>query len=277
MAYEKQGAQTLDYRPCRYGASKLLFRGPKRRLGGRYAAFLGGTETYGKFIAQPFAALVEAQTGMPCVNLGWPNAGLDVMVNEAEIVATASRAAVTVVQAPGAQSLTNRYYSVHPRRNDRFLQASPLLRGMYGEVDFTNFHFVRHMLGCLAAVSPDRFAVLRDEVQTAWTARMALLLGRIDAPVLLLWVSAHAPETRADAPGIAQEPALVTRAMLDAVRGRAAGLIDATLSPAARAGGTTGMIHSEFEANIAAELPGPTAHAEIAQRLVPLIAQYAQA
>ncbi|PVA11351.1 hypothetical protein DC366_03810 [Pelagivirga sediminicola] len=250
MAYEKLGAQPLDYNPCRYGTSKLLFRGPKRRLEGNYAAFLGGTQTYGKFIAQPFPALTEAQTGVPCVNLGWSNAGLDVLLNEAEIIAAASRAAVTVLQVPGAQNL-------------------------YPEVDFTEFHFIRHLLHHLVEVSEDRFAAVRRELQEAWIARMTLLLRRIEAPVVLLWMSGHAPHQDANDLGIAADPAFVTSSMLQAVRGRAARLIDASLSAAALAEGTDGMVHSEFEANIAAELPGPAAHRDVAQQLAPIVTQYA--
>ncbi len=276
MAFEKLGAQPLDYMPCRYGTSKLLFRGPKRRLAGRYAAFLGGTETYGKFIETPFPALVEAQSGLPCVNLGWPNAGLDVLVNDTEMLRAASRAAVTVLQVPGAQNLSNRYFSVHPRRNDRFVQASPLLRGMFGDVDFTQFHFTGHMLRHLLQASPQRFEVLRDELQTAWVARMSLLLRRIEGPVILLWLSAHMPEPRADEPEIGDDPAFVTQDMLEKVRPHAHAIVEATITPSARAAGTAGMVHSEFDANMAAELPGPAAHEEVAAHLLPLLRRYAE-
>lgn len=271
MAYEKLGVQPLDYMPCRYGASKLLFRGPKRSLTGRYAAFLGGTETYGKFIERPFPALVETAAGIPCVNLGWSNIGLDTLLTDTAIVDAASRAAVTVLQVPGAQNLSNRYFSVHPRRNDRFVQASALLRALFAEVDFTEFHFTRHMLGHLAQTSPQRFEVVVAELQAAWCARMRLLLSRIDGPVVLLWISAHAPGNNAEDPDIGGDPAFVTRAMLDGVGARAAAVVDATISPAAQAAGRHGMVHSEFEASAAAELPGPAAHAEVADHLTPLI------
>ena len=59
MAYEFAGDSALDYFPCRYGQSKLLFRGPRRRFDGPYAAAIGGTETYGKFVADPYPALVR--------------------------------------------------------------------------------------------------------------------------------------------------------------------------------------------------------------------------
>ena len=153
MAYERMGETTLDYLPCRYGGCRLLFRGPQRRLEGSYAAFLGGTETYGKFIERPFPALVEARTGLRCVNFGWPNAGVDVFLNEPELLKMAGAARVVVLQVPCAPNLSNRYYSVHPRRNDRFVTATPRLQSLFPEVDFTEFHFTRHLLSRLRRVS----------------------------------------------------------------------------------------------------------------------------
>jgi len=273
MAFERLGESSLDYMPCRYGASKLLFRGPRRRLTGRYAAFLGGTETYGKFISRPFPALIEARTGAKCINLGWPNAGIDVFLNDPDVLAAASSAQVTVLQVPPAQNMSNRFYRVHPRRNDRFLEASAMLRAIYREVDFTEFHFTRHMLLRLQAVSADRFALVRDELQAAWRARMHLLLERLSCPVVLLWVSAHHPDTYADHPDLAADPAFVTRDMVDALRDRVLHVIDATASPEALHTGTRGMIFSEFDATAAAELLGPAVHQETADALSPIIAE----
>jgi len=271
MAYEKLGAMPLDYMPCRYGASKLLFRGPKRDLAGRYVAFLGGTETYGKFIRQPFAALVEADLDVPCVNFGWPNAGIDVLLHDGDIIAAASKAEVTVLQVLGAQNMSNRYFTVHPRRNDRFVQASPLLRAIFPEVDFTEFHFTRHMLGCLAALAPDRFGVVRRELQDAWIARQKLLLRRIEGRILLLWIAAHAPQDRADSPGISSDPSFVTRAMLSAVQRPDVDLIE-VVHGAPRCGrDTEGMAFSQFEANAAAEVPGAAAHKAAATALLPAL------
>ena len=62
------------------------------------------------------------------VNLGCLNAGPDVYLNDPEILRIASKADVTVLQVVGAANLTNRFYTVHPRRNDRFLHASPWLQ-----------------------------------------------------------------------------------------------------------------------------------------------------
>ncbi len=66
MTYDTLGAGALDYMPCRYDGSKLLFRCPERRLDAPFVAFFGGTATYGKYIKNPFPALVESwQDGVP--------------------------------------------------------------------------------------------------------------------------------------------------------------------------------------------------------------------
>ena len=150
MAFAFQGAAALDYSVCRYGSSKVQFRGPRCDLSGPYVACLGGTETFGKFVPDPFPALVQGRLGIPIANLGCVNAGLDVFLNEPAIADVAAGAKVTVLQILGVQNLSNRYYTVHPRRNDRFVHAAPGLKALYRDVDFTEFHFTRHLLGVLA-------------------------------------------------------------------------------------------------------------------------------
>ena len=120
MSIDTMGPGALDYLPCRYGSSKLVFRGPRRELGQPFVAFVGSSETYGKFIKEPFPALVEQQLGRACVNFGLLNAGVDAFVHDPFVRNTAAQADVTVVQIMGAQNMTNRFYAVHPRRNDRF-------------------------------------------------------------------------------------------------------------------------------------------------------------
>ena len=90
MTIDALGSGALNYHPCRYGRSRLLFRGPQRRLDGPYVSFLGGTTTYGKYIPTPFPALVEQATGLPAVNLGWINAGLDTLTSTSVVRLTVS-------------------------------------------------------------------------------------------------------------------------------------------------------------------------------------------
>lgn len=169
MSFHGKGRWKAAPEACRYGASKLAFRGPKRSLTNEYVAFIGGTETYGKFVSRPFAQAVEAATGVACVNLGQPNAGIDVMLGDPGLARIASGAAAVVLQVPCAANLSNPFYKVHSRRNDRFLRAEPPLCALFTEVDFTEFSFTRHMLMHLRNVSPERFGEVRQGLAQAGT------------------------------------------------------------------------------------------------------------
>ncbi|PKP73031.1 MAG: hypothetical protein CVT84_15650 [Alphaproteobacteria bacterium HGW-Alphaproteobacteria-6] len=270
MAYEYPGECALDYFPCRYGQSKLLFRGPRRKLEGRYGAVLGGSETYGKFVAEPFPALVEKALGMPMVNFGYMNAGTDVFVNEPVVVDACNHARVTVIQLMGAQNMSNRFYAVHPRRNDRFLRASTLLKTIFRDVDFTEFHFTRHMLSALKARSAERFALIEEELKSAWVARMRILLQKVAGKSVLLWIGDHRAEA-GGRDGLGSEPLLVDPDMVAAIRSHAGDLCHIPPSDAARAAGTEGMLFGALDAPAAAEMPGPRVHAEVAAALIPVI------
>lgn len=273
MIYENMGQPALEYYPCRYGRSRVLFRGPKRKLDGQYAAFLGGTETYGRFIETPFPARVERMVGRSCVNFGGINAGVDLYLNDPEVLAAADAAAVTVIQVMGAQNMSNRFYSVHPRRNDRFLKASTLLQKLYRDVDFTEFHFTRHMLKRLQDISAERFEIVADELKAAWSARMRQLIAQVRGPVVLLWVCESGPVVKDD-PELAGEVLLVDRQMIDDLRPRVSAVVQFTPSTMALEQGTRGMVFSDIEAPAALDLMGPAAHEEIAHVLSDTVAAY---
>tara|TARA_R110002074_G_scaffold104462_3_gene225570 strand:+ start:4415 stop:5248 length:834 start_codon:yes stop_codon:yes gene_type:complete len=273
MTYDALGPGALDYLPCRYGASKLLFRGPRRDLETPYLAFIGGTETYGKFIELPFPALVEQAIGMTCANFGFPNAGVDAFAHDPFVVTAAIKAKVTIIQVLGVQNMTNRFYAVHPRRNDRFVSASQLLSTIYREVDFADFHFTKHMLNRLLLVSPDRFETVRTELQQAWLARMRLMLGQIKGKTILLWLADHPPRRNDDLEGhtLGSDPLFVTREMMDEITPHTTKVVEAVVSKEAISAGTKGMVFSQMEAMAAGEMMGPGAHAEAADAVIEAI------
>ena len=92
MKHEKIVTGDLSYSPCRYGSSRMLFRGPRKRLDLPYLAFIGGTETYGKFIEKPFPSLVEKAMRQTCVNFGCVNGGIDAFVNDPTVMDICSEA-----------------------------------------------------------------------------------------------------------------------------------------------------------------------------------------
>lgn len=264
------GQMSPKYDECRYDGSRLLFRGPRRALDGEYIACLGGTETFGKFIQWPYPDLLEETIGITSVNFGWPNAGIDVFANDSALLDCVGRARLTVLQALCAVNMSNMYYRVHPRRNDRFLQATDSLHALFPEVDFTEFNFTRHMLGRLQEISPERFGYIRQELAALWVSGMRDLVKRIGGPVVLLWFSARSPDDADDRPDIWADPALVSRDMLEALREDLHGIIELKLPDGVR-GANPGRAPSRRERRAAREALGPNAHYAAAGALEPVI------
>ena len=269
MSFDTLGPGGLDYLPCRYGTSKILFRGPRRSLDTPYVAFFGGTTTYGKFIETPFPRLIEPELGLTCVNFGCVNGGVDVYATDPFLREVATQATVTVIQVTSPRNMSNRFYKVHPRRNDRFVEASALLRAIYGEVDFAEFNFTNHMLKRLLLLSPDRFDAVLEELRTAWLARMRLVLSQIPGKTVILWASRDTPHRAAT--DIDADPAFVTPTMLQEIEPLVTRMVTVVASDAAIAMGTEGMVFAEMDAPAAQTMLGPAAHREIADAMLPVL------
>jgi len=271
MAYERLVDGTLDYLPCRYGKSKLMFRGPRTALNEPYVAFIGGTVTYGKFVEAPYPDLLAREVGVPALNLGFANAGIDTFVDDSTVLDLCSSARACVIEVMGAHKLSNRHYSVHPRRNDRFVTASQELQRLYPEADYSEVHFTRHLLGMLQSIDKTRFETVVQELEEAWISRMLMLIRRIGVPVTLLWVSDRSPDKR-HVGLTGSDPLFVNRDMLDAVCQEADGCIEIVHDgPVDHP--EDGMVFSEVEFQAARELPGPAIHRQIAADLSPALRQ----
>ena len=266
MAYARLSDGSLDYQPCRYGSSKLVFRGPVVDINRDYVAFLGGSETYGKFIERPFPDIVGARLGLPALNLGCVSAGVDVYHEDPTVLELARLAKLRVVQVAGAQNLSNRMYTVHPRRNDRFVKASRLLTVLYPEIDFTEIHFTGHLITALRATSTERFELVVEELTSAWQARMAKFLKRIGGPTVLLFLSPRGADETAML--LQAEPRLIDAELLKSMESYATAIVHASTPPSGEKAGASGMIFSELEAAAAASLPAPDVHMQIAEAII---------
>ncbi|ETX13951.1 hypothetical protein OCH239_05685 [Roseivivax halodurans JCM 10272] len=266
----------LEYFPCRYGNSRIAFRGPRQSCEGRYVACLGGTETYGRFVPEPYCAQLETAIGIPCVNFGVVNAGLDAFLCDSTILALAAGAEACVLQVMGAQNMSNRFYTVHPRRNDRFLRASDALAALYPEIDFTEHAFTRGMLQALLEAGPDRFPLVVEELQAAWLARMRSLLSDLGGTPILLWAASFTPPERVsyeEGATLGSDPLFVTRAMLEALEARVGQVVTYVRSNMAAFTAMEGMVFSDHDEGAAEQLLGAPAHAEIAELLAERVAQ----
>ena len=271
MAFVQPGDGTLDYFPCHYGASRLTFRGPRRDLTGEYLAMLGGTETYGRFVTAPFPALIEEGLGIPVANLGCQNAGPDVYLADRAALDVAGAAHVVVLQITGAQNLTNRYYTVHPRRNDRFIAATPLLRSIYREVDFTEIHFTRHLVQVLADKGEERFAPIAAELKALWLQRMTMLIQRLPRRQVLLWLADRPPQPAGQVAQLGSPPWLVDRQMVEALRPLVPAYVEVVVPPATVLPNSRVVRFSPEDEAAVQGLPGAQSHRAVAQALLPAV------
>ncbi len=271
MRHEKLEAAGLDYAVCRYGGSRLLFRGPKRPTDKPYITFVGGTDVFGKYVERPLPALVEREIKRSCVNLGVPNGSVDVQLNDPTMMELCRRAELSVIQITGAQNLSNRFYRVHPRRNDRLIEASTVMRALYPDIDFTEYSFTRHMLSALFLKSPKRFATIQAELELAWLSRMRTMLTTVGRRVVLLWWSdrplTNAPWYQRSDP-FRGDPMFITRSMVQMLRPLVKGIVE--VEPMVP-DGCAGLIVPDGEMPAAAERLPVSAHAIAAQKIVPLI------
>ena len=257
----------LDYYPCTYPGSRTVFRGPRVGLDGPYIAMLGGSETYGKYIEDPFPDRIADLTGRRVVNLGVQNAGIDVFAQDEGLMPIIMGAEIVVIQAMGAGNISNRFYSVHQRRNDRFLRHSILMETLFREVDFTDFSFTRHMLLSLKSHSPERFAMIAEELSEAWVDRMRLLLRRIPGRKILLWIE------NADSGPLGPEPLFVTVDMMQKLEPFIDKLVHCDVTLDQSEAQLAEMIFPETERATALQCLSSEAHDRIARMLARAIGQ----
>ncbi|MEO9823821.1 MAG: DUF6473 family protein [Paracoccaceae bacterium] len=256
--------KSTPYELCRYQGTKLSFRGPQKSFRGPYIATLGGTETFGPFVQAPYPTLLEDWLDQTVVNLGVRQAGVSLFASEQWLLDCASKSDVAVLQVLGAGNMSNRLYSVHSRRNDRFLAVSPALKELFPEVDFTEFSFIRHLLQSLADRSSDGFEVLVEELRFAWVQRMKRVLSCIDAPVIMLWMSDRSSSTPAERPQ-GPEPLFVTKAMMGALEPLVASVVEVVAST--EVDRLEGKQYTQMERDAAYSAPTPVHHAQVAEQL----------
>lgn len=233
-----------------------------------YVAILGGSATLGKSVARPFPDLLAAATGLQVLNLGVTGAGPTVYLSDPGLLHLISRSAAAVVQVTGAETMSNPYYTVHARRNDRFVATTPALRSLFPELDVTEIHFTRHLLQVLARIDADRFDVVVQAMKAAWVAQMQRLLACLPRARWLLWLRDNPPPRCANTLEPGTGPLFVDAAMLDRLHPLSGEVLVAIPSPEA---------HERDKGEGSGQpqgLPGATAHREVANLLAPVIAAH---
>ena len=249
-------ATAVRLSPCTYGLSRLTFRGPRRPTDGRFVAFLGGSDTFARYISKPYIDQLEATTGAVCVNLGCQASRPDVYLKDTAVQSVCHDASVVVIQVLGAANLSNAYYKVHPRRNDRFIAPTKRLTTLYPDIDFSEIAFTGHLISRLRTVDAARFALVRNRLQATWVTRMRALIDSASGKAILLWFTSHEPANDSIGTRVTDEPMFVTLEMLNELRDQVADIIEVVVPR----GETEGMSFAPLDTLAALDSLGIAAH-----------------
>lgn len=267
MSVQQVIQTTLDYQEYRFGRSRQIFRGPMPDLSKPYAAFIGGSETYGKFSPETFPSVLEERLSYQCINWGTPGAGPGFFIKDPVILEACSQAKVCVIAIMSAHTVSNRLYATYLRRNEKFREASEQLTTLYPEVDFSQFRFAGNMIARLEEVDPKRFGMVRLELRNAWIARMKELLTDIETQKILVWFSDMSPEESGSLPSREvrrRVPAFVTRDMIETVAPMADVYVEYVASENAAMGSAGDRVPGPRGLHVARRFPSATMHHEMA-------------
>lgn len=235
MGYQRPDRAFIDYQAYRWGRLGQEFRGPPPDLDRPYVACIGGAQTFGRYVARPWPALLGDRLDRQTANFGAADAGPGFYLADSQVLEALCDADLCIVQVMSARALSNRLYQVRPRRNHQLKSVSPALRRMFPHIGDDAFASARDLLDAAAAEDADRFLAIVEELRAAWVARMRSLLRAIHTRKILFWFSERTPD-EGPPPGArvsaTKDPHHVDRAMLDALDAE----VDATVLCVTKAG-----------------------------------------
>lgn len=262
--------QPLLYDTYRYGRARQRFRAPRPDLDQPYVACIGASETFGKFVADPFPTLLEQRLDLTVANFGTPGAGVGFFQRDPILLETCSNARVCVIQIMGAWAMSNRLYEVRKRRNERIKEVSSMMRMLYPDVDFDQFRYAHNMLNRLHMLDEQKFKAVEMELRASWISRMRDLLESIETRKVLFWFSERSPDHQMamhSGRDRMKSPAFVDRDMLEAVSPHADALVEYVATPEAVEGTDDDYRHPPEATAAARAHPTPGMHREASEML----------
>ncbi len=229
----------------------------------------GGDETFGRFVDRPFAAILEEKLDRRCLNLGSLFCGVDALCSDKGLFDLLNGSELCILQAPSLLGQSNHFYRVHSRRNDRVLAPTEALIDLYPEVDFTDVHFVCHLMARLQEHSDARVEVVVEELRRNWVRQISGLLRKVETPVILLCLQI----LRQTDGGKQSEAAAftVTDKMFEAIRPLSAGSVEVSAHVSGQSDELEDMLFGTLQQPMAEHMIGPAAHRAIADALLPAI------
>lgn len=201
--------------------SPLVLRGPapSSLATGAYFACIGAAQTFGRFCAKPYPALLQERLRLPALNLGRGGAGPSFFLKTTDALFDyINRSRFAIVQVMSGRSAGSSLF-----RSDGL--------GFYHRItDGTPLSADDAFRALLDTGDRSLLQRVVQETRSNWIESYRELLARIAVPTILFWFSVRGPDYR-EGDGSLPElfgkfPQLVNRSMTAAVRKHSGGYVE---------------------------------------------------
>jgi|JRYL01.1.fsa_nt_gb hypothetical protein len=182
--YQELDAPHFDYDLVTHpGLGEELFRGPAVADGAPYMVCIGGAQTFGRFVARPFAQTLGAAMGLPCRNLGLGGAGPRFALRD-DVRRVLDRAKLVVVQYFSGRSASCSLFdnSETGRASGRYLPTSKYMR------------FEQFFERMAERQEPHLLQRIVEEMREDYVDAMVRLARSLQVPKVALWISQRVPD-----------------------------------------------------------------------------------
>ncbi len=238
--YQARDIDIIDYQMTELPGTKHLIRGPIPDLdAGNQITFIGAAQSFGCYFEKCFANLVGQELDRPVLNLGFGGAGPGFFIDNPELIETANKGALTVVQIMSGRVQPNMFMEgkglarVKMRRKDMNVHPhvawADIAEGFYAwrRLPAPFKPAVR-----FAARAPLALALAQS--RKGYVAAYQEMLRQITTPTILLWISQRTPEyPRKPIPTedlMGDYPQLVSRDWITPIEGHANSYVEVVSS-----------------------------------------------
>jgi hypothetical protein len=177
--YQFEDREFFDYRMEQLHGK--WFRGPLDR-GPDAIAWLGAAQTFGRYVADPFPAIVGNRLALGTMNLGGAGTTPEYFLRQPILLDEVNRCPVAVIQVMSARGIDNSLFRSTEGRVDGVRSDT----GMPTE----SLHLINDLLA--QGKSNEAHRLVR-ETQNAWVQKMGMLFEAVRCRTILLYISFREP------------------------------------------------------------------------------------
>ena len=214
--YQNLDSQVIDYQlwNLHTTSARYVLRGPRPKTlaSQQYIASLGPAFTFGRFVDQPYPALLGKALNMASLNLGIGGIGPSFHTNPRydALLSLVNRAKLATILIFSGRSQSTSRFKVHECFQEQYYYEGTRMPADY----------VYQKL--LETESPEVVAAQVAEIRERYVAEFVQLLNSIQVPKVLLWVSKRRPDYQESYDGLhkllSNFPHLVNQPMVDKLR-----------------------------------------------------------